>query len=205
MTIDRYHTRSRTTRAATHPAPAPRRRPAVARLVFGLLFAVHGVIHLLGFASGVGLLDLALFPDPVRTAVALCWLAGGLLCLTSAVLVFTAPRSWWMTGLATVVVSQAVIVAAWSQAWAGTLVNVVLLLAVFYSVASRGPGSLRAEFERALSAVRPAQAEAIVTEADLISLPEPVQRYLWRTGVVGQPRVRDFRATWTSLSRGLCK
>ena len=201
MTIDRYDTRSREPRAATYPAPTLRRRPPAARLVLGLLFAVHGLIHLLGFGSGLGLLDLALLPDSVPTALATLWLAAGLLCLASAVLLLTTPRSWWVTGLATVVASQTVIVSAWSLAWAGTLINVVLLVAVLHGAASRGPGSLRAEYERALSAAWPAQQPTVITEAHLVPLPEPVQRYLRRVGVVGQPRVRDFRATWTGRMR----
>ncbi len=58
----------------------------------------------------------------------------------------------------------------------------------------KGLRSFRAEFERDAAAglARPLEAP-IVTEADLASRPYPVQRYLREVGVVGRPRVRNYR------------
>jgi len=77
---------------------------------------------------------------------------------------------------------------------AGTIVNVVLLLAVAYAWFSHGPHSFRAQFERDVAAglARPLDAP-VATEGDLAPLPEPVQRYLRASGVVGRPRVRNYR------------
>jgi len=57
-----------------------------------------------------------------------------------------------------------------------------------------GPMSLRAEYERDV-ARELAHVPTVmpVTEADLEPLPAPVERYLRTTGVVGQPRVLNFR------------
>ena len=76
----------------------------------------------------------------------------------------------------------------------GTVANVVLLTAVAYGFPSRGPLSLRAEFERRLARVRPpvrAASSGAILDGDLASLPDPVQRYLRRSGVVGRPAGRD--------------
>ena len=76
------------------------------------------------------------------------------------------------------------------------LVLFLLLLpfAVAYGWFTRGPSSFRAQFARDAGAglARPLEAPA-VTEADLAPLPEPVQRHLRAVGVVGQPRVRNYR------------
>lgn len=79
----------------------------------------------------------------------------------------------------------------------GLVVAVVLL--------GRRPSALaptyRREAARALAAL-PADRPPLVTEADLLPLPPPVQRWLARAGVVGQPRVRSFRLTFDVRIRG---
>lgn len=96
------------------------------------------------------------------------------------------------------------IVCSWQDARAGSVANIVLLGAVVYGFASQGPLSLRREFERDVTQVRPAVPSAstdAIVESDLISLPDPVRRYLRRAGVVGQSPVTDFRATWIGRMR----
>jgi hypothetical protein len=124
----------------------------------------------------------------------LAWLAAGMLVVASAVMIVTSPPSFWIVGAVALVISQAVILSAWSDAKAGTIVNVVLLLAVAHAWCSHGPQSFRAQFARdvAVGLARPLEAP-VVTEADVAPLPEPVRRYLRATGVVGQPRVRNYR------------
>ena len=99
-----------------------------------------------------------------------------------------------MIGAAALVVSQAVIFTSWSDAKSGTLANILLLAGVAYGYFTQGPTSFRAQFERDVRAglARPIDAPAL-TEADLAPLPDPVQRYLRATGMVGQPRIRNYR------------
>jgi hypothetical protein len=171
------------------------------RLAVAGLFVAHGLIHLLGFAKGFGFADPEQLTEPVTAPLGVLWLAAGLLCCTAAAAMFVAPRWWWTVGAAAVVMSQAVVLTAWSDAKVGTAANALLLIAVLYGFASRGPRSLRAEYERALATSWSRQPADPVTEADLTRLPDPVQRYLRRAGVVGQPMVHDFHATWTGRIR----
>lgn len=171
------------------------------RIAVAALFVLHGLIHLLGFAEGFGYVDLPQFTEPVSSAIGLLWLAAGLLCCAAAAALFLAPRWWWALGAVAVVMSQVVILTSWSDAKMGTVANALLLVAVLYGWASRGPHSLRAEYQRDLTTSCSRPSEELVTEADLVPLPEPVQRYLRRTGAVDRPRVHDFRATWTGRIR----
>jgi hypothetical protein len=85
-----------------------------------------------------------------------------------------------------------------------TAIAASALLVGGYGCASRGPLSLRREFEDDVRRVRSpvlASATEPVVEADLAPLPDPVRRYLRRAGVVGRPPVLDFRATWTGRMR----
>jgi hypothetical protein len=171
------------------------------RIAIAVLFVLHGLIHLLGFAKAFGYADLPQLGQPVSQPVGVLWLTATMLCLAAAAALFLAPRRWWAVGALAVAVSQAVIVTAWSDAMVGTVANVLLLVAVLYGFASRGPLSLRADYERHLQHAWPCTEQHDVTEADLGPLPDPVQRYLRRAEVVGRPRVNDFRATWTGRIR----
>jgi hypothetical protein len=106
-----------------------------------------------------------------------------------------------MVGALAVLTSQVAIFTSWTDAAVGTAANLILLVAVLYGFAARGPLSLRAEYERHLGHIWPWISEQLVTEADLEQLPAPVARYLHRAEVVGRPRVVDFRATWTGRIR----
>lgn len=178
------------------------------RITVAVLFVLHGLIHLFGFAKAVGLADMPQLVQPISQPVGLLWLAAALLSCAAAVALFRTPHWWWAFGAVAIVISQAAIVSSWQDAKVGTVANVLLLVAVLYSFASRGPLSLRAEFEHDLkreltSALPHAQSSSpgAVTDDDLAPLPDPVQRYLRRCGVVGRPPVRDFRATWTGRIR----
>jgi len=131
------------------------------------------------------------------------WLSAAVLVLGALVAFFGWPRGWWAIGAVAVVVSQLVVVSAWRDARFGTVANVLLLVGVAIGFLSEGPWSFRAEYEReiAIGLARPLDA-AVVTEADLARVPEPVQRYLRATGVVGQPRVRNYQLRFHGRIRG---
>ncbi len=138
--------------------------------------------------------------QPISQPAGLFWLVAGTLCIFTAAAIFFTPRWWWVFGAGALVISQIVIVSSWGDAKVGTATNLVLVVAVGYGFASRGPFSLRAEFEHHLMRGWPsaqAASRGPVSEPELAVLPDPVQLYLRRAGVVGRPPVTDFRATWT--------
>jgi hypothetical protein len=108
-----------------------------------------------------------------------------------------------MVGAVAVVASQAMIFTTWSDASAGAVANLILLLAVVYGYASQGPTSYRAEFRRRsqLALSEPIVGE-VVTEDDLADLPDPVAAYVRQSGALGQPRVGNFHAHISGRIRG---
>lgn len=174
------------------------------RWAFAILLGLHGLIHLMGPAKAFGLAALPQLHAPISRPLGLVWLLAAVLTLAAAVEVIRSPQTWWMVGAAALVTSQLVIGTAWSDARAGTLANVLLLCGVLLGFLAEGPRSLRAEFDRrdrqAMASVTPGASP--VTEADLTSLPPPVQRYLRAVGVVGQPRVQSYRLTFRGRIRG---
>jgi hypothetical protein len=79
---------------------------------------------------------------------------------------------------------------------------VVVALVALYVSFSRGPFGLHAAYQREvrLGLARLTQPEA-VTEADLTPLPSALQRYLRFAGVVGQPRVQNYRIRFAGRIR----
>lgn len=158
---------------------------------------IHGLIHLLGAAKGLGWADVPQLKRPVSHLGGALWLAASaLLVLTGLLVALNSQSWWWLVALVAVVISQVMIVTAWSDAKVGTLANLIVLLAAVYGFASLGPMSFRAEWkEDASAALRTvAPPSGLVNEDDLAGLPAPLVRYLRRSGVVGKPRVTNFHA-----------
>lgn len=156
---------------------------------------LHALIHFMGVAKGFGFAELPQLTQPIGRGMGLLWLAAGLTLLAAAVMVKTHPRAWFWVAFLGVVLSQIVILTAWSDARFGTVANVLIGLFALYAFAAEGPLGLRAEYREEVQVRLPAKVEApVVREEDLAPLPEPVQRYLRVTGSVGKPVARNFRA-----------
>jgi len=173
------------------------------KLAFAALLAVHGLIHLMGFAKGFGLAELPQLTQPISRAMGLVWLLGAILVLAAAGALFAWPRAWWILGALALLVSQACVLSAWKDARFGTAANAVLLVGVALGLLSRGPWSFRAEYEREAARLLAAGGPgAPIEEADLAPLPPAVQRYLRFAGAVGQPRPRAFVGRFRGRIRG---
>ncbi len=180
---------------------ATRRGRRTVRGVVGAVVIAHGLLHLLGAAKGLGWSAVPALTEPVGAVAGSAWLAAALLVVVAGVLLAVSAPRWWAVCAAAAVASQAVIVASWSDAGAGTVVNLILLAAAVYGWAAQGPRSLTGEYRRRAAAAlatspspSPDRCGPVVTEDDLTRLPGSVAAYLRRTGSVGQPRVTSFRA-----------
>lgn len=175
----------------------------MAKIAFTFLLALHGAIHLLGFAKGLGLAEVASLKLPISRVGGLLWLAAGLLFLAAAVLLQISPGRWWLAALPALLLSQGLIVGAWADARFGTVANAIVLLPLLVTLLNAAPWSLAAQFRREV-ARRPFATIAPgdpVTQADLAKLPALVRRYLERSGAVGRPHVRGFEARFRGRLR----
>lgn len=167
------------------------------RWLFIAIVLLHGLIHLMGFAKAFGYAELTPLATPISRPMGLLWLLAALLCFGTAAALFQWPRGWWILAGLAGIVSQIAIVSAWSDARFGTVANLILLAAAVYGFLTRGPNSFRASFERdarlGIAHNAGAGTPPPITDADLAGLPPAVQRYLRTTGVVGLPRVRNYR------------
>ena len=158
------------------------------------VLGVHALIHLMGVFKAFGYVELARLTQPIPRAWGLAWLAAAGLVATTAAMLGAGSRSYWVVGAVALVVSQVVIVSVWRDAWAGTGVNVILLLVVAHGLLTEGPWSFHEQYIRdGRAGLARTSAAPVIVEADLTGLPEPVQRYLRLTRAVGRPRVQSYR------------
>lgn len=102
----------------------------------GLLTIAHGLLHLLGLVEGLGWADVAALDEPIGASMAGVWGGTALLVVVAGVSILRRRPGWWPVAAVAAAVSQAVILTAWSDAWAGTAPNVVLALAAAYGYRS---------------------------------------------------------------------
>ena len=161
--------------------------------------AGHALIHLLGVAKGFEWADVAQLTQPVGVEAGVLWLVAGVLTFVAAgLLAVGAPTWWWALAITAAAASQIAIATSWTDARAGTIVNLVLVLAAGLAFAGEGPFSFHAEYrERVAEALaEPQRSPAVLEDAELDGLPAPLAAYVRRSGAVGQPRVVSFRATF---------
>jgi hypothetical protein len=172
------------------------------KIFFFVAIVLHGLIHLLGFVKAYNLAPVNQLTQPVSKHAGLAWLASGCLFILMAVLYLVGQEYWWVMGVPAVVLSQTLIFLAWKDAKFGTIATFIVLIPLVIAIANVLPGSFRNIYEEeAQKGISRLGAQSIVSENDIKHLPTPVQNYLRYTGVVGKPRVQNFRATFTGQIR----
>jgi uncharacterized protein DUF6544 len=205
MTLNIDHTN--TVPSASVPGRRRGRSPG-AWVAAGLLAGaviVHGAIHLLGAAKGLGWADVTALAQPTSAAMGVAWLLAAAVTTAAGVLLLASVRWWWIVGAAAVLLSETVIVIDWGDAAFGTVVNVLLGAAVIYAFAAHGPSSFESYYRRLAGDALHRRAEQtavpstrpvvrLITDDDLEGLPAPVARYVRQSGAVGHPQPGSFRA-----------
>lgn len=170
--------------------------------LFAGLLLVHGLSHLMGFAKAFGFAELPQLTVPISRPLGLLWLVASVLFMVTIACWVAWPPGFWVAGGAAVLLSQTVIVASWADAKFGSLPNAIVLVAVVLSFAAQGPLGFRAEFAREVGKRLVSESPGpVLNDADIASLPAPLRRYVVTSGALGQPRVRNFHATFRGRIR----
>lgn len=112
------------------------------RWIFAAVLILHGLIHFMGPAKAFGWAELAELQQPISRAWGILWALAGLGLLATAALYLMGARGWWAVAVVSMVLSQAVILASWSDARVGTIPNLLILAVVLATLLSPGTGGL---------------------------------------------------------------
>jgi hypothetical protein len=86
------------------------------RFVLALLIALHALIHFLGTAKAFGWADVSQLRGPITGTAGGLWLVAAVLLLVAAAGVGLGAPWWWYPALPGVLLSEALIASAWSDA-----------------------------------------------------------------------------------------
>ncbi len=173
----------------------------MARLIFIGIVVIHGLIHLLGFYKAFEMANIAGLTQKIARPFGILWLTSSLMFVITAITYAFKSPWWWAIAIVSVILSQTLVVIFWQDGKFGTIPNVIILVIALLNLGNllfeRG---YKEDVQNGLNRVKSLPME-ILTEADIRSLPQPVQRYLNYVGVIGKPKVITMRALLTGQMR----
>ena len=115
---------------------------------------------------------------------------------------FKLGKEWTTIAFAGIILSQTLIILAWSDAKFGTIVNIIILIAALVVFFGQ---SFKNSFYRDAtdSILRSDKAiHQTLVNSDIMHLPIPVQKYLHFADVVGKPKLRNMQVIMSGRMRG---
>ena len=171
------------------------------RSIFASFVFLHGVIHFIGVAKVLGINNHTPITQAIAKPAASIWFLTALLFLAAAILFLLKKDIWLLLSVAAIVLSQFLILSVWKDAKLGTIPNVLILLVVILSFGSwQFEKRYRNEVQIGLQCIKQVKP-SLLTEADLLPLPLPVQRYLKYAGVVNKPNVLNVKIEFVGQMR----
>ena len=163
------------------------------KYIFAFIILIHGLIHFMGFAKAFGYGNITQLTKHISKPAALLWLIIAFLFLVAVLLFLLKKETWPYIAITAVVISQILIITVWKDAKFGTITNVIVLLVAIAAWGSQHfESTFRNDVKSHLLKTNNIQTD-LLTEADIQSLPFPVQKYLRYCGVVNKPKVKNIR------------
>lgn len=158
----------------------------ILKILFVLLLAIHGLIHLMGFAKAFEFAKMEQLTQPISRFYGVIWLFATTLFFAAIPIYLLKKDWWWIIGLAAVIVSQFVIFTSWQDAKFGTIANVIVLVVLIIGF---GQWNFNRTTNKAIAEIGSAakQNAGIVSFKDCENLPAPVARYFRFALKDGQP------------------
>lgn len=164
------------------------------RVIISSVFALHGIIHLMGFVKEwklgpVGKLSgktIFQFSENIARFVGVLWLAACALLLAATIAYYSRKDWFWIIGIAGLIVSQTLIIIYWQDAKWGTAVNLILLVIVLLAAGRVSFNNMVKEEVTTLLSSTSADHSAI-TEEEVLLLPDIIQNWLRKSHVIGKP------------------
>lgn len=168
---------------------------------FLILLSVHALIHLLGFAKAFALLKSSDLKLAVSKKSGWLWFSAFCFFIPVIVLFAFHISYWWVSALPAVFISQWLIIVYWKDARFGTLANIIIVIAALIGYANQHfYDKFKSQVTKNLQQQEATQNN-LLTESDLLNLPEPVKRYLHYTSSLGKPKVRNFSVAFVGEIR----
>jgi hypothetical protein len=159
------------------------------RSFFIVILFLHGCIHVMGFVKAFKLFNINQLTQDIAKSMGVLWLLAAVLFLVAAVLFWRKNELWWTMAAPAVLISQALIFSSWQDAKFGTIANGILLIGIILAYADWNFNSMtRRELKEFQMVSQPFPKK--VTPESVSALPPVVQKWLYRSNVVGKEEVQ---------------
>ena len=171
------------------------------RILFLILMLAHGLIHFMGFAKAFNYGNITQISKEISKPSGMLWLLTAFLFIAATILFLLKKDAWIFVGLAAVIISQIIIFTVWKDAKFGTIANIIVLVVAILSWGSyHFEKSYQQDVKENLQRINMLKMD-LLTEMDLLPLPEPVQRYLKYAGVLNKPKLKSIRIAFEGQMR----
>ncbi len=171
------------------------------KYLFAFILFIHGLIHFIGFAKAYNYGTIIQLTKYISKPVGLLWLITVILFIVAVLLFLLKNESWPYIAIIAAVISQILIITVWKDAKFGTILNIVILFVAIASYATyHFEMKFKADVKRHLAKTSFANND-ILSEADIASLPNPVQKYLRYTGALNKPKVKNMKIVFDGEMR----
>ncbi|MCF8296077.1 MAG: hypothetical protein K9J13_00910 [Saprospiraceae bacterium] len=159
------------------------------KYTFSTLIFLHAAIHLIGFVKAFKIARISTLQTEISQVLGIFWLISFLLLAMSAMAFTFDKQFWFYLAVPAVIISGILIISTWCDAKYGMIPNVIILMLAFVSFSSCSMNKMISrETEEILDAVKVSEPE-IITNADIVELPAPVQGWIRSTGIIGKPAI----------------
>ncbi|MDZ4708778.1 MAG: DUF6544 family protein [Saprospiraceae bacterium] len=167
------------------------------KVMFAGLILLHGVLHLLGFFKAFQMAPIDQLTIPISRPLGMMWLFAALALITSAFLFLFHSARWWIPACLGLLISVYLILNYWVDSKWGMIPNLFLLVALVLHLATYLFKAKYAVDVKQLQNVISIPADHSGHELslnDLAPVPDLVKNYIVKTGFVGKPIIKNFRA-----------
>ena len=165
------------------------------------IILIHGIIHFMGFAKAFNYGNITQLSKEISKPSGMLWLLTAFLFITATILFLVKKDAWMFIGFAAVIISQMLIFTVWKDAKFGTIANIIIIVAVVLSWGSyHFEKGYQKDVTENLQRTNMLKTD-LLSQTDLLPLPEPVQRYLKYAGVLNKPKLKNIRILFEGQMR----
>lgn len=161
------------------------------RIALIILIIIHALIHLFGFLKAFGFVQFNEISVPISKLFGTIWLLASILLTIAFFLLIIQSNYWWLIAFLGILISQFLIFNYWSDAKVGSVLNLIILIALLVAF-SKDRFIKKVADERTIMFEKiDTVQEKILSQTMIEDLPLPLQKWILTNGAVGKQMVNN--------------
>ena len=171
------------------------------KTIFVFIIIIHALIHFMGFAKAFGYGNITQLTKYISKPTGILWFTAAGLFIVAVILFLLKKESWAYIAIVAAILSQILIIIVWQDAKFGTILNAIILFVAIASLATHQFEMMfEADAKRHISQTNFSNSD-LLTEADIVTLPLPVQKYIRYSGAINKPKVKSIKIVFDGEMR----